>query len=288
MFGSAILDVAIGLTLIYLFVSLICTVIGEWISQIRNMRAKELASGIRNLLNDKQGNGLTKIFYEHPLIKGLSKEGKMPSYIPPRTFALALIDIIPTGDSIKASIDKIGNDDLKKTLLIHYNAAGHDINKTIAGIEKWFNDATDRISGWYKKKAQWIILICALMVSLALNADTIEITNSLYRDATLRSGLVAVAEVIAKQPSIDNQADSQKKVELINEKIMELNMPLFWPQKAVNENTLDWICRIISISKIAGLILTSLAASLGAPFWFDILSKFINIRSTGKKPGMAK
>jgi hypothetical protein len=35
---------------------------------------------------------------------------------------------------------------------------------------------------------------------------------------------------------------------------------------------------------VCGWLVTALAASLGAPFWFDILSRFINIRSAGKAP----
>jgi hypothetical protein len=34
--------------------------------------------------------------------------------------------------------------------------------------------------------------------------------------------------------------------------------------------------------KLAGLLLTGLAISQGAPFWFDILNKFMVIRSTVK------
>jgi hypothetical protein len=35
---------------------------------------------------------------------------------------------------------------------------------------------------------------------------------------------------------------------------------------------------------ILGLIISIVSISLGAPFWFDLLVKFINIRRTGKKP----
>jgi hypothetical protein len=38
------------------------------------------------------------------------------------------------------------------------------------------------------------------------------------------------------------------------------------------------------VVKLVGLILTSLAVSLGAPFWFDLLSKFMNVRGTGQPP----
>jgi hypothetical protein len=37
-------------------------------------------------------------------------------------------------------------------------------------------------------------------------------------------------------------------------------------------------------AKIIGLLITSLAISLGAPFWFDLLSKFMNVRAAGVKP----
>jgi len=36
--------------------------------------------------------------------------------------------------------------------------------------------------------------------------------------------------------------------------------------------------------KLFGLLITSLAIALGGPFWFDILSKLVNLRMSGKKP----
>jgi hypothetical protein len=36
--------------------------------------------------------------------------------------------------------------------------------------------------------------------------------------------------------------------------------------------------------KLSGLLLTAIALSLGAPFWFDTLSRLTRVRNTGKKP----
>jgi len=36
--------------------------------------------------------------------------------------------------------------------------------------------------------------------------------------------------------------------------------------------------------KLLGLLITAMAVSLGAPFWFDMLNKVMNIRGTGTKP----
>jgi hypothetical protein len=38
------------------------------------------------------------------------------------------------------------------------------------------------------------------------------------------------------------------------------------------------------LSWILGLAVTSLAVSMGAPFWFDLLNKFMNARNAGRPP----
>ncbi|MGB0178380.1 MAG: hypothetical protein ACPF9D_14535, partial [Owenweeksia sp.] len=40
----------------------------------------------------------------------------------------------------------------------------------------------------------------------------------------------------------------------------------------------------ISVQKLLGWFVTALAITLGAPFWFDLLKRVINIRNTGNKP----
>src|SRR4051812_39062997 len=97
MFGSEILDVAIGMIFVYLLLSLICSAVNEMIEAQMKNRARDLEKGIRNLLTD---TNLADKLYEHPLIKGLyiDKKGK-PSYIPARTFALTLLNIVAPADA---------------------------------------------------------------------------------------------------------------------------------------------------------------------------------------------
>ena len=44
-----------------------------------------------------------------------------------------------------------------------------------------------------------------------------------------------------------------------------------------------WLWTVVP-THIAGWILTAIAASLGAPFWFDTLNKFMNVRAAGTSP----
>jgi hypothetical protein len=73
MFGSYILDVAIGLVFVYMLLSLLCSTINEQvITRILALRAKTLEAGIQNMLADPQGV-LTKQVYGNSLIKGLTQ-----------------------------------------------------------------------------------------------------------------------------------------------------------------------------------------------------------------------
>jgi hypothetical protein len=75
----------------------------------------------------------------------------------------------------------------------------------------------------------------------------------------------------------------------------ELRIPLGWsfaddatpetpnPQRLIWPWS-DWEW---SLAKLIGLVLTVAALSLGAPFWFDLLSKVARLRATGVPPPTA-
>ena len=81
--GSAVLELIIGLTFVYLLLSLIVSALNEWIAGMLKLRAKTLREGIGALLEDHNFQNLAKDFYQHPLVTGLTQQGKnsLPSYI---------------------------------------------------------------------------------------------------------------------------------------------------------------------------------------------------------------
>ena len=331
MFGSPILDVAIGMVFVYLLLSLLCSAANEAIEARLKNRAKSLELGIRNLLGDK---GLADKLYEHDLISGLfsDKQGK-PSYIPSRTFALALLNTVfpdgtpPASDkagepnqlaSFRETVSKLPASDaaapIKKALLALIDDAQGDINKLRANIENWYDAAMDRVSGWYKRRVHAIILVLGLGIAVALNADSAYIARHLSTDTALRNSLVSAGQVFAqqenggaeKQTGADNsgsQANTQTPNDSaqtrFNENLRQikgLGLPIGWSletSEAIDphlkwpgfnviraETRTEWRQQIRF--HWLGWILTSLAISLGAPFWFDMLNKLIVVRSTVK------
>src|SRR5436305_8223650 len=110
MFGSSVLDVAIGIVFIYLVLSMICTTINEGFATIVNKRGANLFEGIKNLLNDPAFTGLAQQVYSHGLVDGISqnainpnKSNRLPSYMSSKTFALALLDVLGTHGVVAAA-----------------------------------------------------------------------------------------------------------------------------------------------------------------------------------------
>ena len=287
MFGSGIIDVAIGVFFLYLLLSLVCSSLTEGIARILALRSKNLQEGIRNFLNVPKGNDIVNQLYNHPLVKGLYRKGwgdklmgrdGKPSYLPSRTFALALFDVVSPPDEqgksktfaeVKDTINKLPNEDLRKMLLLNLNDANGQLNKARENLQGWFDDAMERVSGWYKRKAQLIILSVAVLVSVTLNADTFTFASSLWNDTALRESVVAAAQRTTEQPLSQDIGD-------IRQEITQLQLPLGW--QSFPSSPLEWL------TKALGLLFTAAALALGAPFWFDVLNRFVRIRSTGESP----
>jgi len=181
MFGSAIIDVAIGVVFVYLLLSLVVTASQELIETVIKLRAAHLAKGIEKLL----GNGKATEFFNHALIKGLSPNQwlgdgtRKPSYIPSRTFAMTLLDMLATAGEqsqrtaaeIRTGISNIQDPALKKSLNVLFDECQRDLAKFEEGLEAWFNGQMERVSGWYKRKAQLISVVLAFVITICLNAD---------------------------------------------------------------------------------------------------------------------
>jgi hypothetical protein len=305
MFGSVIIEVAIGLVFVYLLLSLICSAVNEMIEAKLKNRATDLEKGIRELLSEKDGKGIMEKMYAHPLICGLfegvykpkdrvtpgdyMRKTTLPSYIPSRNFALALMDTVmdPSGkgslphstvNELRTAIGGIENPAVKRALNSFISHAGDDVDAVRQSIEAWFDSGMERVAGWYKRRTQWILLGLGLAVSIILNVNTLTVAEHLWTDPALRA-------VVTEQAKTYGQGEN--KFESIKNQINSLGLPIGWSKEDPGMNAVSaWaspasvVYGILRI--ILGWLLTAGAISFGAPFWFDLLNKFLLIRSTVK------
>lgn len=368
MFSSPVLEVAIGMIFFYLLLSLICTALNELIEAWLKNRAYDLECGIRKLLDDPDPNargflthvyrklvrafrillyglkgqnmpepapktqGLASRLYDHALIRCLYLYSKdLPSYIPPRNFALALMDLVAPGHNGAAGATRaapappntiiingnaappiapsaplnnlrngianpavVPSPKVRDALLALIDAAGDDAAKVRENIENWFNSTTDRIAGWYKRRTQVITLVLGICIGAALNADTVLIVDVLWRDSALRTSVASQAEQFAgrEKNAAFSSGSEEQRIQQANRTLANVGLPIGWnaldaahtlPGSIFKEpgRAISWSLYQLDLHWL-GWLITGLAISLGAPFWFDLLNKFIVVRSTVK------
>lgn len=319
MFGSSTLDVAIGLIFVYLMLGLTVTAINEGIATVWRLRAKSLERGILRML---QGNKeMAEEFFAHPLIGGMAGDKEKPSYVPSNTFAAVLLHLVrdlanksliakaekenkpldtdavhaavlaksgglATFDELLWVIQNVEVVWLRRALIPLLETARSDVTHGITALEKfsdeiesWFNQSMDRVGGWYKRNTQRTVVIISAFLVAMLNADTITISQQLARDGTLRASIVETAKQASAPPKEAPDASLEERIKTVQTRVgdlKELGIPLGWPDTNFSLKRVP--------SKVMGLLLTVFAASLGAPFWFDVLNKFMSIRGAGKAP----
>ncbi len=210
---------------------------------------------------------------------------------------------------------------VRRPLLLALNEAQGDVNAFRTHIATWFDSTMERVSGLYKRKTKLTVLMFAVLVTLFTNADTIRIVRALSSNRVLREALVAQAEATVRAPDpLRQQLTADTSAAAAAERadfaqsianVQRLGIPIGYdvpPNVRTIIEAADWFTsrtagtgerRVEIPPKLqlyaelyvpqvlkgaVGLLLTALALSLGAPFWFDILNKIVNVRAVGRTP----
>jgi hypothetical protein len=348
MFGSAIVGVAVGLFLLYLLLSMLTTTIQESIANLLRLRQGNLIKGVETLLHDPAYADLTAKVYEHPLILRLypgvherTLLGRVvwtsgPSYIKAETFVAALLDTVrreldpqaassPLGlnellGEAKTIVDGMRPGPLKTNLMLAVGDVRADIQTVKKRLETWFDEAMDRVSGWYRQKAQIFALTLGFVTALVLNADSVHLAVRLWQDQPLREAISADARAVIDAVRVDVTATGEPgaaplgsddaargSATRVRDALTRLErLPIGWltwddaaPPAACVTAALPpgghRPCRPLPLLPFAfqpgqtpwtallGWFLTAVALSLGSTFWFSILSRALQLRASGTR-----
>ncbi|WLI87438.1 hypothetical protein Q4S45_11830 [Massilia sp. R2A-15] len=286
---------------------------------------------------------------------------------------------IPAG-YVRHLIEELKNDKMRQTLLLLFDDAANDVEKFKQNIEVWFNNAMDRVGGWYKRRAQGVTFGISLLVVVLMNVDALLIVRYLDANSGVRNGLVAQAQAFvdakAKEPAAQKEvtaggepvkgtltfaSPAEKEVDVVfsttapggvftpksvtvkpgatsvdytlatdildrpvkaviegkadglaiapvtvdlresypaqlkrvQQQLMALKLPIGWVREPAAQADQEMRLGIPDWDKnffdtvwyhLLGWLITAIAATLGAPFWFDMLNKVMSIRSAGKAP----
>lgn len=162
-------------------------------------------------------------------------------------------------------------------------------------IENWYTEFSERLTLWYKKKTRQRLFMLGALLALIVNVDSIQLFSFYNDNADARNSVIsyyqkngdALSKLASslndsnkiKQPATDsllkqakvfyNSVDSLKKM---------ANLPIGyqysilskWKPVLKNWDKDSWAK---ALWKLLGILMSGFAASVGAPFWFDILKK---------------
>ncbi|TSJ39922.1 hypothetical protein [Fluviicola chungangensis] len=221
-----ILLILISLVFIYAVLSILVSILTEWLNYYFKERGIFLKDSIYKLLKDPINKDYGYLFYNHVTIAGLkSAPDKLPQYVSSRMFAEVLIDIIAQqavhNRKIQVSTSnegakkyKLERTEIPESVIERFQVGINEMNtsqftdlmqsfldksennydKLKAHIEQWFNDYMDRVSGWYKTKQRKKFLAVGFLVAISLNVDSLHLLKVLSLDDNLKNRLVESAE----------------------------------------------------------------------------------------------
>lgn len=283
MFNSTVLEVALGLVFCFSAVSLIVSSINEGIASFLKLRSKYLLSGLKTLLNDPAGRQLVLDLYKHTYFNpgsngtavNLKRLRGLPSYVEPRQFAVALIQVLrnqsgAAGDLL-AAVQSVADPQLRQALLDMLQRAGGDLNRFEAEVAYWFDKSMDRLSGDYKRTMQWCTLLIGFLLAVAMNIDALHLFKVLWEHPALMS------QVDAAQLQ-----DAHSAMQNLN----VTSLPIGWERTPFTyaKGVLAWTYSGSAFAQMAaGWAITASSTLFGSPFWFDLLQKITHLRGTGPK-----
>jgi hypothetical protein len=266
----------------------------------------------------------------------LYRKGTNPAYIPAKTFSTALVALASGGAALPVPLQQ-ALDAIEKQV-------GEDATKMEAGIEDWYNASMDRVSGWYKRHTQIWLFFLAVVVTLAMNVDAVQVAQALSANPQLAAQIADTAGKYADQnrtstatsgtsttpattpastttpkptpasgasttpppsPAVSTNtpadtmkdtADAKKKLDDATKNLNSLGIPIGWDGKDGSRRA-PWDDKsrapgddkdcwgqvwYLLCNHWAGWLVTMIAISFGAPFWFDMLNRFMVVRSTVK------
>src|SRR5450432_1603041 len=342
---TALLDTAIGVTLVYLGAALFVTILSESIARTFRLRGRALADHLTHLFDHDtlrealgSSNAIAPRVSPKPddasflahftaWIQGYKVEGgydktsgklvsKIESYVDPDVVARVILGSLlkePTpgtaGSPTPAAtmqevretiVNLTGSSEIKTVLWQAAASAKDDLDQFTAKVSAWLDKSLNMLGEGYKTRSQVICFFLGLVMAVAANIDTVELTRRLYTDKGLRDSTVASAEQLTKSVNQEAVARCSKlsfedlKADDTCQAVTSLVAGVARRNDTLAKLPIGWVDappltrdREVYL-RLVGWLLTALALSLGAPFWFDLLNRFVNIRGSTRKDGDGK
>jgi len=288
------LEVAIGLILIYYILGAFVSLFAQIVMESLETRGVALESYLKIIAGDMsieltrlpQIKALQPIRYTHWWnILGAATAAKKLERIPVETLVDAFFDL--TGLTSRGSLDaheltdlisKLPNSEGRQALLGWINQGVTAVSDLRNRTSVYFEGLLNQAALTFRAKARSFVIVASIVITVLFGTDTIQLTKELWRNAGLRSQVTHQAQIATARP--EGLADANTLLTDLGALSFRIG---WWRGRAIPDasSVSDWLTYVAS--KLAGLAITAAAVSQGSSFWYDLLKKL-----TGSSAGAAK
>jgi hypothetical protein len=295
--GSQALETAIGLALLFFVAATAASTVVEVIARLLGKRSQNLEAGIAAMLGD-DADGPNAVSDALGVFKGtsvytaacaaagksfLARNAKNPSYLSAKAFADGICEMLVDGGGLRP-LDSLPIN-LQRRLRPLALEAGGDLIAVKSGLERWFDETMQRAAGAYKRWATSVLFAVGLFFAVSANISTVHVADQLWQSPVTRQAVVDAAGKVVAPGASPTQLDS---VASTTSRLQELSLPIGWDQAARSSwHSVWWQPWHWGLSRTAtfmGWLVTALLVMLGGPFWFDLLTRLVSLRSSGIRP----
>lgn len=313
-----LLDIAIGLILIYTFLSLLASELTEFLTTVLRWRSNHLQQGIMTLLGesvalrrypDQFKNTITGRLYSSSLISSMTHRSRRRkravglSYLPSEAFADALLEVLQSlpqverdvnqsADEFTLLMSKVENSDQLPSSLRNNlkRLANRTQAQTVATerymerfrqeIALWYEQSMDRLSGTYRRNVKAFTVLIGSVLAVLINADSLYMLRRISENTATRSVIIQNAVQIE---GCQGDLSSPQCISEMNHLLDVTTIPIGWHPVNFRQQ-FPQLSLVYGLKAVLGWLLTGIAISMGSRFWFQILDQLIHVRETGEKP----
>lgn len=290
-----IIDILLGLSIVYLGLSMIASALLEMVANLVKLRARYLKVVLTRLFNDKTGtlftpcekDSLAALFMQHSLVKPLHSESSRvknllsfregPAYLSSELFAKVAINTVKQ-DNQDACLQQAIEKGMKHKPSPFYGTLSSLVQESSCeksleeSLKNWYDEVMVRASGSYKRLSQKMLFVIGLALAIVLNVDSLQYAKTFKNDGLLRELAVEQAKSISTSGKFETPLELSMKVKQSDACCKNSSDCC-----ESDQNRSSWL-------SFFGWFLTALAISMGAPYWLQTVRMLSALRSSIPTP----
>ena len=283
MLGSQALETAIGLALMFFVLATAASAITEIYASAMKKRARDLEAALTTMFESGElpaGLGAVAPAEVAAFVERATGRART-SYLSAKSFADAATELVAKGKNIGV---------LRSRMETLSREARGRIDEVKSGLETWFDEAMASAQDAYSKWASWFLFGTGLVLAVALNASVVNTAQTLWTDSAARAAVVeAAGNAESATGACDEKGSAVEQARCSVDAVSTFQLPIGWGAtqrdgwNGSDVSSIAWWW----LTHVVGWLLTAVLLMLGAPFWFDLLGKLVNLRAGGPRPSPA-